>query len=120
MVKYAYDAWGNCLETVLDSYATDIANLNPFRKQICYINLWKRLDYAKSQAKGEYMGKAWLFYSEYSLHMYGWFLSGWSRDLSIPFLSWFAKSCRYANVEPYNVETGIRGFFITLWGILGY
>ena len=31
VVKYAYDAWGNCLETVLDIYATGIANLNPFR-----------------------------------------------------------------------------------------
>ena len=31
MVKYAYDAWGNCLTTVQDVNATGIADLNPFR-----------------------------------------------------------------------------------------
>jgi len=38
-----------------------------------YISRWERLDYAKQQT-GEsfYNINAWRYYSEYSLHMYGW------------------------------------------------
>lgn len=31
VVKYSYDAWGNCLTSVHDINATGIADLNPFR-----------------------------------------------------------------------------------------
>lgn len=36
MVKYRYDAWGNCNTTVVDPNASTIANLNPFRYRSYY------------------------------------------------------------------------------------
>ena len=38
MVKYTYDAWGKCQTTVVDSTATEIATLNPFRYRSYYFD----------------------------------------------------------------------------------
>lgn len=38
VVKYAYDARGNCLTTVHDVNATGIADLNPFRYRGYYFD----------------------------------------------------------------------------------
>ena len=38
VVKYKYDAWGKCQTTVVDSSATEIANLNPFRYRSYYFD----------------------------------------------------------------------------------
>ena len=36
VVKYKYDAWGKCQTTIVDSNATEIATLNPFRYRSYY------------------------------------------------------------------------------------
>ena len=38
VVKYKYDAWGKCQTTVIDSSATTIAELNPFRYRSYYLD----------------------------------------------------------------------------------
>ena len=38
VVKYRYDAWGKCQTTVIDSSATTIAELNPFRYRSYYLD----------------------------------------------------------------------------------
>ena len=38
VVKYKYDAWGKCQTTVVDSTATEIATLNPFRYRSYYLD----------------------------------------------------------------------------------
>ena len=38
MVEYKCDAWGKCHTTVVDSTATEIANLNPFRYRSYYLD----------------------------------------------------------------------------------
>ena len=38
VVEYKYDAWGKCQTTVVDSSATEIANLNPFRYRGYYFD----------------------------------------------------------------------------------
>ena len=38
VVKYKYDAWGNCNITVVDPNASTIANLNPFRYRSYYFD----------------------------------------------------------------------------------
>ena len=38
VVKYKYDAWGKCQTTVVDSSATTIAELNPFRYRSYYLD----------------------------------------------------------------------------------
>ena len=49
MVEYAYDAWGNCLTTVLDINATAIANLNPFRYRGYYFDVETKLYFLKTR-----------------------------------------------------------------------
>ena len=38
VVKYKYDAWGNCQTTVVDSTASTVAELNPFRYRSYYFD----------------------------------------------------------------------------------
>lgn len=38
VVKYKYDAWGNCITTVVNSNASTIATLNPFRYRSYYFD----------------------------------------------------------------------------------
>ena len=45
-----------------------------------YIDRWSRLDYVKSQLGDEYSQNAWRYYSEYSVHMYGWLAIGMVAD----------------------------------------
>ena len=46
-----------------------------------YINRWERLDYAKHLNEDSlYSPLAWHYYSEYSIHMYGWRFSKWAKD----------------------------------------
>ena len=49
VVKYLYDAWGNCLTTVLDIHATGIANLNPFRYRGYYYDVEIKLYFLKTR-----------------------------------------------------------------------
>ena len=39
-----------------------------------------------------------MYFSEYNLHMYGWFLTGWAHEKNIPILSDIADSCKNALV----------------------
>jgi len=39
VVKYRYDAWGNCLTTLVDPNASTIADLNPFRYRSFYYDI---------------------------------------------------------------------------------
>ena len=49
MVKYKYDAWGKCLTTVVDSSATEIAELNPFRYRSYYYDTGIGLYFLKTR-----------------------------------------------------------------------
>ena len=49
MVKYKYDAWGNCQTTVIDSTATEIATLNPFRYRSYYYDTETKLYFLKTR-----------------------------------------------------------------------
>ena len=53
VVKYRYDAWGNCNTTVVDpnasTNASTIANLNPFRYRSYYFDAETGLYYLKTR-----------------------------------------------------------------------
>ena len=49
MVKYKYDAWGKCQTTVVDSTATEIASLNPFRYRSYYYDTETKLYFLKTR-----------------------------------------------------------------------
>ena len=49
VVKYNYDAWGMCQTTVVDSSATTIAELNPFRYRSYYYDTQTDLYFLKTR-----------------------------------------------------------------------
>ena len=49
VIKYKYDAWGNCLTLLQDIDATDIANLNPFRYRGYYYDVETKLYFLKTR-----------------------------------------------------------------------
>ena len=49
VVEYKYDAWGKCQTTVVDSTATEIANLNPFRYRGYYYDTETNLYFLKTR-----------------------------------------------------------------------
>ena len=86
-----------------------------------YLTRWERLDYAKKQTEeSHYNINAWRYYSEYSLHMYGWFATGWAKDKNISLISDIAERCEYAHVEKNdwdrNLEVLIPTIVIGIWG----
>ncbi len=49
MVKYTYNAWGECITTVVDSTCEAIANLNPFRYRSYYLDTETNLYFLKTR-----------------------------------------------------------------------
>ena len=86
-----------------------------------YVSRWDRLDYAKQETGEEkYNLNAWRHYSEYSLHMYGWYATGWAKDMSIPIFSDFAESCYTAEIDSKAWDSRTQVKMGTLiFGILG-
>ena len=84
-----------------------------------YLSRWDRLDYAKAQT-GEkwYNWNAWRYYSEYSLHMYGWLATSWAYDKNIPVFSWIASRSETAEVLSHNWDS--RWYINLLTIIFGF
>ena len=81
---------------------------------------WDKLDYVKKKTEDDhYFINAWRYYSEYSLHEYGWYLTGWAYQKNIPVLSEAAKHFREADVLPQEWDILPVSIFIVLWGLIG-
>ena len=57
VVKYKYDAWGKCQTTVVDSSATTIAELNPFRYRSYYLDTETNLYFLKTRYYDSEIGR---------------------------------------------------------------
>ena len=86
-----------------------------------YVNRWDRLDYTKRQTgQSTFNTIAWMYYSEYGLHMYGWYISGWAYEKNVPLFSWLAERTKSAEItegewdERWYVNIGI-----IILGLLG-
>lgn len=86
-----------------------------------YVNRWERLDYAKYMTGADKYNKdAWLYYSEYSLHMWGWYFTGWSSGKDIPIISGWAESFRHAGITPGKNDDRPKVYIpVIIWGCLG-
>ena len=86
-----------------------------------YVNRWERLDYAKYMTEADKYNKdAWLYYSEYSLHMWGWYFTGWSSGKDIPIISGWAESFRHAGITPGKNDDRPEVYIpVIIWGCLG-
>lgn len=82
----------------------------------------EKLAYTKQQTgEDSFNANAWRFYSEYTFHEYGWYLTGWADEKDIPILSWMADKFEYADV--YQTEWDDRWYvnvFTFFTGLLGF
>ena len=78
----------------------------------------EKLDYVKQQTGEQtYNLNAWRYYNEYTLHEYGWYVTGWADDKGIWGVSWLADRFERADVFPnawddrwyVNVGTALLG-----------
>lgn len=89
-----------------------------------YINRWERLDYAKHNTQEEkYNLNAWRFNSEYSVHMYGWFVLKpfYTGDYSDGFLAKLAYRAQSAEIDANlwdpNWYIQVAGIIMGIFGI---
>ena len=64
-----------------------------------YINRWDRLDHSRKMSGDPFVTGGWEYYSEYSMHMWGWAATGWAYEKNIPFLSDWAGRFKHAGVD---------------------
>ena len=70
--------------------------------------------------KAKFTINAWRYNSEYTLHMYGWFATGWAEGKNIPVISKIAKSCYSAEVgtaEDGRAIVDITTYIIGMMGV---
>lgn len=86
-----------------------------------YLTRWDRLDYTKQETGEEvYNLNAWRYNSEYSMHMYGWFATGWAYDKDIPLVSKWAERFFSAGVDPNSWDgRPLVDIATVVMGILG-
>ena len=87
-----------------------------------YLTRWERLRDAKYETEQEhYNVTAWMYYSEYSLHMWGWRATWWAVDKEVPIASWVARHTNVADMDPTEIDTRPVVFLPTIIiGILGW
>ena len=86
-----------------------------------YITRWDRLDYAKQETGDSVYGlNAWRFYSEYSLHMYGWYAVKPFLDKGFYWLEPYGSSLEQVHILPHAPDEEPKTRMLTyLFGFLG-
>ena len=82
-----------------DFLSNDESDLTSISYRNGYINRWDRLDYVKRQTEQErFYTITWMYFSEYNLHMYGWYLTSWAYKKNVPLIPDLAKSTFKADI----------------------
>ena len=104
-----------------DFISNDESDLTSSSYRNGYINRWDRLDYVNQQTEQErFYTITWMYFSEYNLHMYGWYLTGWAHEKNIPLISCIAERTYSAEItigkwdSRWYVKVGI-----VILGLLG-
>ena len=64
------------------------------------ISKQEKIDYTKQQTGEEHYNiNAWRYYSEYTLHECGWYISGWAYEQDVPVFSEVAARSKDANLS---------------------
>ena len=80
--------------------AGDTAHISSDTYTMRKITKVEKMELAKQETGEEhYFGNAWRYYSEYTLHEYGWYLTGWALEKDIPLLSKIASHFETADLE---------------------
>jgi len=82
----------------------------------------EKLDYTKKITEEEHYNiNAWRFYSEYTFHEYGWYMTGWAHDKNYSGISWLAE--RFIKADVYSDAWDERWYVnvgTALFGIIGW
>ena len=80
----------------------------------------EKLDYTKQQTGEEHYNlNAWRYYSEYTFHEYGWYLTKWAYQKDVPIASEAAYHFSSAEVDPERWDMWAVSIATVLFGILG-
>ena len=95
------------VNAVYYEYSDGVSDLDPGSYRDGYVSRWERLDYAKKETGEEdYNVNAWLYHSEYTVHMYGWYaLQNWKDDGTI-LVSMLARSRKQMSIR--KTGTNVR------------
>ena len=95
-----FSALNNLTNAIYYNYISDGSSAltsNSYRDG--YANRWDRLDYVKEQTgQDKFNTTVWMYFSEYNLHMYGWYLTGWAHEKNIPLISDIAERTYSAEI----------------------
>ena len=96
-----FGALNNLTNTIYYNFISDgESDLTSSSYRNGYINRWDRLDYVKQQTGQEkFNAISWMYFSEYNLHMYGWYLTGWAHENNIPLISDIAERTYAAEIN---------------------
>ena len=116
-----FSAINNAANAIYYEFSVGESDLTPTSYNDKYISRWDRLDYTKQQTQEvHYNLNAWRYYSEYSLHMYGWYATGWANEKNIPIISMIASKSKSAEVDPSKGDhRTIIKIVTVIFGVLG-
>lgn len=79
------------------------------------------MTYAKQQTEEEHYNlNAWRYYSEYTLHEYGWYVTKWAYQKDIPIVSEMSYHFSSAEVDPEKWDMWAVSIGTVIFGILGF
>ena len=126
-VNFVYYTWFANDEAVLNDVDINGEKYSPY--VFGYATRWKRLDHTKSVLKDNGFNTSWydknalMYYSEYNVHMLGWYANQALETVGIGLLSNYAGNLRQANITPgklHGVNEDITVFFTYVAMVLGW
>ena len=108
----------NVINTIYFEYSDGKSELSSDSYRDESVTRWDKLDYAKQQTgEDHYNINAWRYYSEYTVHEYGWYVTSSAYEKDIPVVSSLADRFATADIYPQawderwyvNVATFIFG-----------
>ena len=86
-----------------------------------YVSRWDRLDYTKKETEDStYFFNSWRYYSEYSMHMYGWYALLPFKDRGFEKIDPYIESLECVHILPHEEDENLKSRILTyLFGLLG-
>ena len=114
-VNYVYYTWLSSGESNLEQSENQSTYTNS------YVTRWDRLDYAKQQTGDSTYGiNAWRYNSEYSMHMYGWYVINPFSELGNERIDAYAESAKKIHIETHSADSNWKTRVVTfIFGLIG-
>ena len=115
-----FGAVNNAINAYKYENADGESNLTSTSYQEKNLSRSEKLDYTKQQTGEEHYNlNAWRYYSEYTFHEHGWYLTKWAYQKDVPLFSEMALHFSSAEVKPDQWDVWGVNICTVIWGILG-